>query len=205
VDSGELEHLSRERFWAEIEKTFKQTKRIDRFFSALDIFGVLQKVSFFKDLLGDRTWASLDFRAAIAFHLRELEPEIALPIFVAITASSDVKQASQVIPARVKKLTLNMRAVRKMDHKQKASSILGLLKANRAFTKGGEVGVLDLISAVHVADMVGEKLPVTAMELQIALNYASAVTGVNYQHLNGPEIGKAMDQARLEAIELTLR
>lgn len=206
VDSGELEHLSRERFWAEMEKCFKQTNRIDRFFEALDIFGVLDKVSFFKDVFGDKTWATrIEYRAALAARLHGLEPEIALPIFVAITASSKAEQKSQVIPARVKKLTLNMRAVRTMVSDRKAEKILGLFKANRAFTKGGEIGVLDLITAVHVADCIGEKLPVTAMELQIALNYASAITGINYQHLDGPEIGKAMDKARLEAIELSLK
>jgi|SRR5271157_644044 len=206
VDSGELEHLSRERFWSEMEKTFKQTKRLDRFFAVLDIFGVMDKVSFFKDVFGS-PWCLQQSHVipsiAAQIPLYSLSEDIRLGTLVALIANVNAKQESQVIPTRVKKLTQNMRAVRAMHSDRNAEKILGLLKSNRAFNEGGSIN--DTIMAMYIAEQVGEKLPLTAAKLQIALNYAAAITGVNYQHLSGPEVGKAIDAARLDAIKLTLK
>jgi tRNA nucleotidyltransferase (CCA-adding enzyme) len=55
VDSGELDTLSDERFWAEMEKMYEQGGNAHRFFMVLWEFGVMQKVKFFKDVFGEMT------------------------------------------------------------------------------------------------------------------------------------------------------
>lgn len=50
--SREMDTLSDERFWAEIEKMYDQGGNPHRFFLALVEFGVLQNVVFFRDMFG---------------------------------------------------------------------------------------------------------------------------------------------------------
>jgi len=207
VDSGELEHLSRERFWAEMEKTLDQTARLDRFFSALDIFGVMDKVSFFKDVFGTPWCQRQTFLIpAIAANLDNFYIPLTLQLdaFVALIASDNAEQKSQVIPLKAKKLTSAIRAIRSgVAGRSLAENILGFLKSQRAFTAGS--GMDDIINTMRLGEHVGIDFPISSLQLSRAFHYASAITGVNYQHLSGPAVGRAIDADRLEAIDVSLR
>lgn len=61
VESGEMDTLSDERFWAEMEKMFAQGGDGQRFFSVLWEFGVMTKVKFFTDVFGTLTPADHSF------------------------------------------------------------------------------------------------------------------------------------------------
>lgn len=53
VDSGEMDALSDERFWSEMEKMYEQGGNPHRFFLLMWEFGVMEKVKFFKDVFGE--------------------------------------------------------------------------------------------------------------------------------------------------------
>jgi len=203
VASGELESLSRERFWAEMEKTLKQTKRLDRFFSVLDIFGVMDGVTFFKDVFGSPWCTRQSFLIpSIVVNLDSfyIPEELKLPAFVALVANANAEQTSQVIPAKAKKLTQAIRMLRSMN--VNAVELLGFFKSQRAFTEGNLMQ--DIINIARLGEHVGIKFPINPINLGRAWMGAGAVTGVNYQHLSGKDLGAAIEEARLEAIDMSL-
>src|SRR5271167_252665 len=203
VDSGELEHLSRERFWSEMEKTFKQTKRLDRFFAVLDIFGVMDNVSFFRDVFGSPWCLQQSFTVpSLMERIRYVPIEQQVAQFVALIANENAEQSSQVIPTRVKRLTQHVRVVRAMKTGNKAEKILALMKQTRAFNEGSTWA--EMWQAIEMGERAGENFPVTGRQLLLAYMYAQRVSADRYFDLQGADIGRAMDKERLQEIEKQL-
>src|SRR5271167_1004377 len=199
VDSGELEHLSRERFWSEMEKCFKQTHRLDRFFAALDIFGVMDGVSFFRDVFGSPWCMQQSFAVpSLMERIRYVPIEQQVAQFVALIANENAEQSSQVIPTRVKRLTQHVRAVRAMKIGNKAEKILALMKQTRAFNEGSTWA--EMWQAIEMGERAGENFPVTGRQLLLAHMYAQRVSADRYFDLQGADIGRAMDKERLQEI-----
>lgn len=203
VDSGELEHLSQERFWAELEKTFEQTSRIDRFIFALDLFGVLDKVLFFKDLFGEfKTWTLTGGLHILADEINNLNLDLRIAAFIALSADTSAHQKSQVIPLRVKKLSSNIRAIRMFDDNciDLVKSVFTLLKHNRAFTSSGALD--DLIKTARVGVECGESYVVSPDKLShIQFNIAEHVSAADFPQYEGKALGEALDNARIDIIK----
>lgn len=197
VDSGEMDALSPERFWGEMVKVFHQSGTPSRFFKALSSFGVLDKVKFFKDVFGD-TGFDWDFVLKAIYNAKDrlVHSTDQLMVFVALMASESAAQKSTVIPTEVKRLTNNVRAFRKMEFTPQG--VLQMLKTTRAFGQSGDFD--DFIIALRVAEASGEKFPCSRITMRSAFLIATAVTSDAFLHLQGAEIGKAMDQERLKRL-----
>ena len=200
VDSGELDHLADERFMAEMEKMFETSPDPMRFFMALSSFGVLRKVKFFKDLFGTVNYMKIhgDFPGFMDC-VKNYPVELKVPVFVALVSAEDAKQESPAIPSRIKKMTTNIWAVRKMSVNVTPKEVFDFLQRNRSWDERAS-SIKDFFNVMVTAEMVGEHFPIPACVLAHATMEGRKVTADKYMHLSGAEIGKAMAAERLARI-----
>lgn len=205
VDSGELDTLSDERFWAEMTKVFEQAKDPMDFFIGLWNFGALTKVKFFKDLFGEVNCMKIsgDFpgfmRQIVKVRERGMDIDQAVTYFVAMASHPSRTQTSHAIPTRTKRLTDSMWAVRSMSSSVQPQEVLGFLNGLRAWDVNS-VSISDLLNTMALAEQAGESLPVSFMTMGATVQEGRRVTAQSYMHLTGAEIGKAMAKERLARV-----
>jgi tRNA nucleotidyltransferase/poly(A) polymerase len=210
VDSGEIDVLPYERLWAEMGKMFEQSQNPIWFFRALNTFGALTHVKFFSDIFGVITSHRLnvDFELYADLVTKMIPAEERLDFFMASVVTSDTRRktiwtAGYVIPTRVIKLIQNMFAVGDMKDTHLATDIHMLLMTNRAYN-GDSQGLSDLFTGMKIMEAAGRKLSISSSHLKIIQDNSAQVTAEPYMHLEGKEIGMAMNRARIAIIEKTL-
>ena len=203
VQSGEMDSLSDERFWAEMEKVFTQGGNPFRFFEALFRFGALQRVRFFRDLFGDVSKGKFqtDFAAYTTSVSRMLTEADRSTVFTAL-AAMNAPQQSTAIPTRVKKLSENVEHVRHM-HDRSAEKLFVLMAHNRAFDQNNNQ-IMDLVMALMVAEDAGAFFPIKGRTLLAAVGRTRAVGSSEFQHLKGKAIGEAMNAERMRQVEMVM-
>lgn len=201
VDSGELDHLADERFMAEMEKMFETSPDPARFFMALSSFGALSKVKFFRDLLGTVDYIKIHCGFANGFldSVESCSAELKVSIFVALFSAENAKQESAAITGRIKKMTSNIWAVRKMSVNVTPKEVFDFLQRNRSWDEQATT-IKDFFNVMVTAEMIGESFPISAHVLAQATMEGRKVTADKYMHLSGAEIGKAMAVERLARI-----
>jgi tRNA nucleotidyltransferase/poly(A) polymerase len=196
VASGELNALSDERLWVELEKLFKQSAKPERFFQLLEQLGAFDKVDFFKDLLGSPA-PEMSLGARAVASLEDLDK---LAIFVALVARDSAPLAAVAIPVRAKSLVRNIRAVRALD--PTAKSVVEFMNATRAFEPKC-VHFADVLSAMQAGEAGGFSFPVSSEQLLVSHEAARGIKAADFisQGMKGAEIGRAMCAARIAAVE----
>lgn len=210
VASGEMNELSDERYYAEIEKMFAQAAEPSRFFKALKVFNVMESLSFMHDpmagsrfnvkFLDDMFGVFQLDRATVylfADALRRCAEVERTAFFVAYVAGEGAVQKSPAIPSHVKKLTQAVRRLATM--KPVAEHVYELLHSVRGFDEASPVAN-DLVKLAALAESIGDGWPIEMQQLATARSFARNITADKYMHLSGPEIGKAMAKARVATI-----
>lgn len=196
VDSGEMDTLSDERFWAEMEKMFNQSGDPYRFFEALWNFGAITKVKFFKDIFGDVDIFWLKEAERVCVNIGHSYADDRAVIFTALMSSGLMK--SVALPTRAIKLAENIAFVRAMAPVA-PEKIVGLINANRGWnTNNKNMGLL--FDCIAVSALGGEAFPVSLSLLMDCQEAGTSLDVDGYLHLPGKEIGIALVNDRLVAV-----
>lgn len=206
VDRGDLDELPDERFWREIEKAFADGCTA-RFWELLFEIGALQKVTFFKKLLGD-DWRCGRFmhivRVANAFKkLNEFSKEDMPNMFAAAIAPDEVynlfnsSDAGRVYDA-LKQVRMMKRPPSPLDLHELIVSVRGYSDDNATLDQ--------LCKVIRTLAIAGEFLPVCAknlMNVAVAGRQITAQPFIDAGH-QGKNIGAAMARSRVDLIALHL-
>jgi tRNA nucleotidyltransferase (CCA-adding enzyme) len=200
VSVGKLNELTDERLFAETEKMFCQAKITHNFFEFLHQLGALTNVKFFVDLLGSYSTSQIyDIRSALS--AVNCKKDAFLFFTTCIAAKNNAEYKSIAIPNRFKKLKANLQVLR--DMQLTAENLLNFFLNNRAFdVKCAHIN--DVINSLEMFNNWGFFYCITARNLEQILYCVRRVVASDYLHLNGPEIGKAMNVERLEIINKLL-
>lgn len=198
VDGGEMDALSFERYWAELRKVMSDDQpNVNRFFSALFYFGALEKCAFFEDTFGTTRWRTVlttNVRAEYEGRLAKVaqrDPELAVAIVVALFETM-APLAHQAVPTRVTRLVKTMRS---FEYTSTANAVYNTLAVTRALSEKTEA-LNDVIAFLRVQ----RPGSIFADDLEAGFTVVSKINAEPFMHLTGAEIGKALKQARLEAL-----
>jgi hypothetical protein len=197
VDSGEMDTLSFERYWAELYKVMSDDMpRFRRFLEALCNFGVLTKCAFFKDIFGDHQWCIQELAGRMRVVERGItkialrDPELAVAALIA-TLEVDAPLSHTAVPTRVSRLVKNFR-----EHSVDgdADALYNIFAMTRSFTQKTEaltdlMAVIRVVDSSHYADVIDD-----------AHEVVSRISAEPFMHLTGPAIGAAIKHARLTAL-----
>lgn len=197
VDSGEMDHITGERYWAEMMKVFSDDDcDIDMFFCCLHNFGVLRKALYFKLLLGDFSSIIIDpsFAEKCSKISGVASPELRAALFVAMF--ENIKHngsycSVRALPSRVSTLVKNYRKIKSCFYT--AEEIYDVIAVTRSVNENTPA-FMDLLSCMRIDGRRDYKLLDGA---RILVNQVKADT---YMHLSGVEIGKAMKEERIRVI-----
>ena len=203
VNSGEMDALSNERFWAEMDKMFQQSKNPVRFFEALYKFGVFQKVKFFNDIWGRvTTFDVMTTWKRVLDEVVNLDDSEKMKVFVAITA-----QKGAIFPVASSEITdlCNMMQFAFSMRKDSRCDALSLMTMAKSFGEN-HTFVDTLVRTMRVSETSCFKsFGVDSDQFQKAVMAARKVTSAPFLHLKGKAIGDAMRAARLDAIDSTFK
>ncbi len=206
VASGEMDAISDERYYLEIQKMFQQAARPSRFFTALYTFQSFGTIKFLTDLWGNAD-TSINGKVSgnhrvklLADACMRLPVNLRMPGFVALVAE-DAEQKSPAIPTYDKKLTNSIKLLRQT--KPTADSIFKLLAFTRGFDEASQQ-MNDTIRLAGIAESAGLPFDVEAQLLGAATLAARTVTADKYLHLKGAEIGKAMNAERMAKLKFVI-
>lgn len=202
VDSGEMDSLSAERFWAEMVKVFDQGGYPLVFFETLANFGVLSKVKYFTDVFGTGNKTLLVTRISAVLsvlrHMPTLSPSERLMYVIVMAGFADAKLSAKSIPSDVQKLAANIRTLRKMPEAN-AENIYNLINANRGWGMQS-VGIKDLATAINIGTDAGEDFVLRTAVLVCSALVGGDISAEGLLHLPGQEIGREMIRQRISAI-----
>lgn len=191
VKSGAMNELSIERFWAELQKVFKEDQPA-RFFTFLDVIGAFKHVDFFCVLY--------DQENLVKYAIAVKRSGIDNPVMhhTALTAKDGA--VLRTADTRTQVLHTHLKYVRKMD--RSIDDLYRLLKNGKAWSVG--TGAQDLCDAMTIAQTAGEKHAFSVSEITCAINASREVTAAAFNLPQGKELGAAIEQGRKEAISRAL-
>lgn len=197
VESGDLNHLPHERFWAELQKVFTEEKRAS-FFTLMHFLGMDKHTDFFSGLYGKINVSKLVQITRIDRAVSVVEDaEERMMYHTAITADAD----SSVIKTgtvRTQKLFKNVQNIR-LNPKNK-HEVFEVLHAAKAWSQGPDVE--DLINAMRFMVEAGEKFFVSPDVMQAALTETKKVMAEQYVNTyTGKALGEAIKNGRKAAIK----
>jgi tRNA nucleotidyltransferase/poly(A) polymerase len=198
VKSGEMETLSEERYWAEIEKVFENPKHALRFFEVLYQFGAMDKVGFF-----DKFYSSAAIWYASGLETDKIADEDKLTAFVALaTVPQAFEPCSKTKSAYVdahRNLNLVWRNrnlyINNFHVEFNADQIFTVLKRIRGFD-GKSSALKTLLMVMNYGEHCGIRFGVTSEKLAKAAAAGQTVTAEAFLNLPGKEIGVQMDKLR---------
>lgn len=202
VYSGEMDSLSNERFWSEMNKAMEQSPDPIRFFGALYKFGVFQQVKFFNSIWGEvDQFTVTTVWSKVLDALQSVDSTQRMKMFVALTAKPDA-----VFQAGSSELTNLFELVQfaKTARQDSRNDLLDLAVKAKAFGENLSF-VNEFVQVLKVAQAGYVKLNVQADQFERAVIAARKVTSDPFRHLEGKAIGYAMRMARLDAIDSTFK
>lgn len=198
VLQGELNHLPVERFWAELQKVFRE--RPCRFFDFMGSVNADVHVNFFAELYATFDVAKLSQVKGVANAAVRLLPHSdCVMVHTALTATGGKTLATA--ETRTQVLHKNVNALRKAE--PTAEGLFELLKQVKAWSVGH--GVSDLISAMDVGNYAGEDFVFTSQQLQKAVEVTKFVTSAMFPQFAGKELGAAIEAGRKTKIAELLK
>jgi tRNA nucleotidyltransferase (CCA-adding enzyme) len=197
VDSGELDELPDERFWAELEKVFTDDGQPAKFFELLYEVGALNDVRFFRELFGPNvTSHSLDRIMRMARSVfNVIEPAARVDFFAAGTMPLGVLPMT-FSTTRCMKLYAAQRDIR-LIHTQNPATLVEFLTRISAWNSRTTAD--DLVALLDVVEDAGYNslYPFESTELAEIIQAGRSVVSGPFQHLVGRAIGQAMMSERI--------
>lgn len=208
IKEGHLDHIPYERYWAEMQKVMvDQYGDPGRFFQLLFSWGVRENVQFFHDVFGGppkyESHSNCIYRTAniTKTHVKE---DLRLSVLVAIVGRQDFLPIMGSSTEMVK-LHANLWAARKAgdisNPTQRAEATFELMKIAKPWGEGPHYD--NLVTATRVIEM--NAVPALCSHrlevLRLAINQVKAE---QFPHLQGKELGQAIEAARRKAVETTL-
>lgn len=193
VNSGEMDHITYERYWAELMKVFSDDAcEIGKFFSALRNFGVVEKTKYFRELFGNFNLCDMskDFAEKCTKISSVLNPELRAALFVAMFENNSSYGTVKALPNRVSTLVRNYRKIKVTDFNS-ASEIYDIIHSTRSLNETSPA-FLDLISCMKKS---GDRK--NAILLTLANIVVHQVKADAFMNLKGAEIGVAMKNERI--------
>ena len=204
VDSGEMDSLSNERYWAELDKVFDDGYGVFRFFAFLAEVGALEKVKFFKDVFGivnARKVFTVWHPVVNALALRNYTSNAYRDYFVAMVSDESATLNGTATPLRITKLVNNLREMRKMKVAS-PENVFDFLNKNRGFASPAPEAFADLVQTMFMlTESTGETFSVKPVMLADCAAAGGCVDVTPFMHLSGKEIGASLAKARVEAVE----
>jgi tRNA nucleotidyltransferase/poly(A) polymerase len=187
--SGELQHLSVERVWVEMEKGFNEANP-SRFLDVLRAVGAMEHSHVLLDIFGalaspTQIWVSPCLGDVDA------DRRLAVAIGTLARADSNLCGASN----RVRDCFDHVKLLRNTP--RTATALAHLLKRVRAYSAGPSFD--DLATAALVLEGGGSPPPFTSRKLLIARRAAIQITAANFSE-TGKELGAAIELARTRAL-----
>lgn len=205
IESGEMDTIPHERYWAELHKVFAdhslQAIGVVRFTAFLHMTGALSKIQFFKDVFGASDYSTLNaVGEKFIVHFAKSDPELAVALWITTLvkySNGSTKFSMPALPTRVSKL-LQLSSRLANPQWSSAEFNLGILESCGAFGNSTRT-LADVVAFLHtIEDVRG------AIVLMLSHVAAKSVTSEPYLHLKGPAIGAAIRAARAAAIEKSL-
>lgn len=208
VDSGEMFHISYERYWAEMDKMFRQSNTPFKFFKLLNDVGVLEKVSFFKNIFCNsfNSVQNVKFIEKILNTISaKVDKDKQCEFFIALCAAQDANLETPVIPTHAKKLFGFIQMARAVCGEMYYNEhIFHLLQKCRAFSSDSVIAK-DFINALRIAETVGEIFPIDAYTFERCSVLCSNIDIREFVNLKPAEIGYAIKSKRIKIIDDVLK
>lgn len=199
VESGEMDALPYERYWLELEKAVHEG-HVNLFFEFISELKGFEKIKFFQEVFGGIDTAELINRAEkISKALRATlaaSPEEWLTFFTALTAKPDLQPISSA-PSKMFSIQANVKRLNNPTFG--AAEIFELLKTTKAWSQSTLID--DIVRAVGILNKAGYSTPVEPYELVMYADVVCEVDSEAFIHLQGPEIGKAMEAERRSRVK----
>lgn len=201
VESGEMDKLSFERYWAELRKVMvDSTPEIGRFLQALHNFGALEGTAFFQDVFGSWKYGVHQLNALLRLFesgiadIAWTDPDLAVAVLIALF-EDNAPLSHAAVPTRVSRLVRN---VRQFQMDGDCYAVYNILAGTRALNDSTEA-LTDFTATLRV--MQCDKYATAIEQAQIV---TAAVSAEPFMHLNGAEIGAALKVERLAALQTFL-
>lgn len=195
VERGDLNELSTERFWAELEKVFEDHSP-EKFFELLFEIGALKHVRFFAEVLGDVSGHRLSFIMNVASKSKILGVPFSVEVFSALMASTIFQTR------RAQNIAAGLRFLNEVQHERTGYKVAEFFTRARAYSEGTTIE--DILVALKIREDVQGSVGLTSSVLRTALAAARSVSSAGFLHLDGPKIGAAMTAARINSIDEVL-
>jgi len=186
VTSGELNHLHDNRFYAEIVKAFSDGNQ-GIFFDKLKVFGVFEHVNFFKNFFRK----DLDVNDICTFAYMSKKCKNPVDCFLASTADAKYVETFNSHASK-------MAGILRWCYQQQQANAQTYLTFMK-LTRGWNGGVL-FCDMVDTLKFTSTPLSWTVIEIVSAIDIKST----EFPHLQGAEVGKAIDAARLNIMNAFL-
>lgn len=191
--SGELEHLSIERIWIEMEKGFSENSP-GRFLAVMRKLGAIKHCLVLRDIFGEDT----EGQHAIASKLDAVGPSRRLVIAIATLARSE-----SLLPGannRVRDCFNNTKILQELP--RTATALAGFMKRSRAYQEGPSFD--DVSTSALVLEAAGYPPTFTVKRLGTARRVASEINAAQFPVVTGKELGAAIEQGRVQALSSAL-
>jgi tRNA nucleotidyltransferase/poly(A) polymerase len=200
VASGEMDALSEERFWAEMDKMFRTCERPDRFFAALWNFYAITEVKFFKDLFGERmTIEELARIEELAMLASRSLPDFRLTAFVA--AAAEFQNEIKGTTVEMMKLHTAMQAVRNLPTEKTGLDMMIFLKNIGSASKPSKT-LANLVNLLILGRVVlGSKVGVGELTSIYEAAHSVKSDELMFTGLEGIALGYAMNKERVKRID----
>jgi len=190
-EAGELNHLTLERVWVEMEKGFCE-EAPHRFIEVLDECDALKHCRVLRDIF--LPFGKIDM--ALAKKLNTVPK--AQRLFVAIGVLGKSGLASHGGPVRTRDCYENMGAL--LRAKKDAASLFKVLKQARALQNGIQFNDLIVAAAVFERSGNSRQLPFSTKDLMAGQHIVLNVRSIDFLGLEGKALGKAIEDARINAL-----
>jgi tRNA nucleotidyltransferase (CCA-adding enzyme) len=187
--TGELNALSIERIWVELEKGFGEQSP-HRFLTVLGELGAVTNCKILHDLFGPLTEQQLTVAGRLAHisHDRRLVTAIA----VLSPAASKLAGANN----RVRECHLHVAQLWALT--KHATQLVQFLKKCRAYSAGP--GFDDLVTAAMVLEGAGFVLPFSSRKLLTGKRIAMDISAADFPGVEGKALGEAIEAGRVKAL-----
>ena len=203
VLSGEMETLSTERYWAELEKVFEQSTQPGRFFEALHSVGALKHVSFFHDMFGKVIAHDLYARVIPAANLVRVKfgKDERVTQFLMAATPNHAKFLKPTL-----KLTSLKHAIKEFKMVTAWSPSVAILDVLRMVnghisSAPAQDAFVRFIRGLELLEALGYTHAYTARQMALFSEACGRVTSAEFLPLGGANIGKAMNAERVRLID----
>lgn len=194
TQAGELNHLSIERIWTEMEKGFAEAAP-QKFMQVLSQTEALLWTDSLKSIFGS---VLTEVQAAISQSLACVPKDQRL--YVAIGALARVDSDVPGGPSRARDCQANVLELK--TSKRTAEDLARIIKKARGLQDGPQF--MDLVMAATAIERAGWKLTFSAKRLMTAQRIMREIRASDFPGLEGKELGRMIDETRVANLQMGL-